>query len=120
MTKTDLEQRQGADNGRQIGEGYGPCLGLPENPAEKDKDERYDNESNRERHWLRFPRDRRRLGCRMPPAVLESHQGKGANPTARPRSALHRAGGILAASHRRRLEQEMTTPLVGGWSGIFK
>src|SRR5258708_29749842 len=31
------------------------------------------------------------------------------------RAAHYIAGGILAAIHRRRLEQEMTTPLVGGW-----
>ena len=117
MSKIDFEQRQDADNGRQIGEGHGPSQGPPENPAEKDKDERYDDESDRERHWLRFPRDGRRLGCRMPPAVLESHQGEGANPTARPRCALHRQGH--SCTHRRRLEQKTTTPLEGGWSGIF-
>jgi hypothetical protein len=119
MAKIDLEQRQAADNGRQIGEGHGPCLAPPENPAEKDKDERNDNESDRERHWLRFPRDGRRLGRRMPPAVPESRQGK-ARIRRLGRAAHYIAGGILAAIHRRRLEQKMTTPLAGGWSGIFR
>ena len=119
MAKIDLEQRQSADNGRQIGEGHGPCLAPPENPAEKDNDERNDNESDRERHWLRFPRDGRQLGRRMPPAVLESRQAKGANPTARPRCALHRRGhSCRHPSPTPRAKNDHA--LAGGWSGIFK